>query len=87
MNSSTRLMANMLKHRRTSAWRCGFARGKACSRGGVFNACAFSKYTEANGMRQAMATMIHGLKSGGMAMLVSTYRMTLCTATLSTKPT
>lgn len=38
-------------------------------------------------MRQAMATMIHGLKSGGMAMLVSTYRMALCTATLSTKPT
>lgn len=38
-------------------------------------------------MRQAMATMIHGLKSGGMAMLVSTYRMALCTATLSTKLT
>ena len=61
--------------------------GEGMFQGGVFNACAFSKYTEANGMRQAMATMIHGLKSGGMAMLVSTYRMTLCTATLSTKPT
>ena len=81
-------MANMLKHRRTSAWRCGFARGKACSEMGMLpSGCAVNRYTDANGMRQAMATMIHGLKSGGMAMLVSTYRMTLCTATLSTKPT